>query len=331
MQMNTTGVESKIVFVHISIIEEICLITSNHDIFISKSRDSLLSFSFFKLTLLEGCDKIVKLESGSTFLSFLTETERFFTNYKDDNDYHSEFHEIERFAGFNITDFKCGLDYMILQGVPKVDAFGIHVNRMQQPLLSKVFTEETWEDYESQIENTFSQTPTKSHQKNLANTYPISYKNNILFHKSDSKIKFIENGVEIINQSDEEGIADGKIESKITRNYLGEPTHCFQEDIFDQNDKEITKQMIMRENYNRISQTKTRIKTPRSIKGTFLDSSSGTTNESDHTVDDELNQKQVKVENHLIKYIKRAKDRWLEFENNCKGSNTVIPNGKLSV
>lgn len=336
--MNTAGVESKIAFVHISIIEEICLITSNHDIYISKSRENLQSFSFFKLTLLEGCDKIIKLESGSTFLSFLTETQRFFTNYKDNEglgDY-PEFHEIERFNDFHITTFKCGLDYILLRGIPKLDPFGMNENRVQRPLLDKTFTEEAWEHHERQTGDGFSQASTDSPQDNLTHVSPKPFKHIASLHKGGNKIKFIENGVEMINQSDEEGnFVTAIVSENKMQNYLGELVQFYPEDMFNVNDKEITKRMIMAESqsYNKTtpqphSQPKVRIKTPMPTRAAFMDSSGTTTDESDHSVDEDLNRKQVKIDHPIIKYLKKARDRWLEFENNCKESD-VVPNGKF--
>lgn len=294
------------------------------------------SFSFFKLTLLEGCDKIVKLESGSTFLSFLTETQRFFTNFKDNDGSTDtpEFHEIDKFVEFNITTFKCGLDYILLKGVPKLDPFGVNENRIHRPLLNKTFTEEPWDKNGRQTGDGFSQASTESPQdvqkKNSPKPFDqiVSINNKVV--GGSNKIKFIENGVEMLNQSDEEGnFIDAKVQEQVN-SVLGEPVRFYPDDIANVNDKEITKRMLMTESYDKIPQPhmqpKVRIKTPMP-RIAFQDSSGSTTEESDHSVDDDLNRKQTKNEHPIIKYMKRAKNKWLEFENNCKESNTVIPNG----
>lgn len=328
--MNTSTLNSKIAFVHISIIEEICIITVTHDIYISKSRDNLQSFTFYKLTLLEDCDKIVKLESGSTFLSFLTETQRFFTNYRDTpgSEEFPEFHEVDRFSDFNISSFKCGLDYILLKGVPKMDAFGINESRVHRPLLDKAFTEEPWEETERRTGDGFSQASTESPLDNQPKLSPKPFDHIAALHKGGNKIRFIENGVEMANQSDEEGNLLILQTSERVKNLLGEPIQFYPDDVANVNDKEITRRMIMAESYTNAPQPKVRIKTPMP-KVAFMDSSGTTTDESDHSVDEELNRKQVKIDHPVVKYLKRARDRWLEFENSCKESSTVIPSGKF--
>lgn len=285
-----------------SIIEEICIITERHEIYISKSRAELQEFAFYKLKLLEDCDKIECLESGNNFLAFITDSERFFTNYRDSEDLsdYPEFHELERFGNFRITTFKCGLNYILLKGIPKLDAFGLNEHRIHKPLLN--FTE----DYGDGFSEASTESPLDNagHQAKPFNAISTLHR---------GQIKFIENGVERSSNTEID-------------QYLGQP---IQQKV---NAKEETRRILMEERtpmkaYKR--SPKVRIKTPLPKPTAFMDSSGSSTAESDHSVDDDLNRKVVPPETRMGNFFRRLKARAVEFEEGCKDTRNVISDGMI--
>lgn len=345
-QMNTSSIEARIAFMHISMIEEVCVITEQRDIYISKSQDKLSDFSFHKLKLMEQCDKIVQLESGSNFLSFVTETEKFFTNFRDTDDLseYPEFHELERFSKFRITAFKCGLHYILVKGIPKPVYTNIGMaiddqtnwgsnqngNHMASgPRTGDAFSQaSTIQPYDEQ-----HHPPPNQLQKS-----PRPFHHAASLHGNN--IRFIEDGVER-----EVDALRNRTTTNFQQNvnqYLGPPI-AYEIPIHDNKPrctKEQTRKILLAEaETERIqhpvaaAKPRVRIKTPMPrAKVTTLpvprsqNSSGPSTAESDHSVDEDLNR--IPKEGKIHKFFRELKERALEFEESCKDTNNVVRDGK---
>uniref|UniRef100_A0A336KEV9 CSON009577 protein n=1 Tax=Culicoides sonorensis TaxID=179676 RepID=A0A336KEV9_CULSO len=317
-QMNTSSIQARIDFMHISMIEEVCVITDQKDIYISKSQDSLSDFSFHKLKLMEQCDKIVQLESGSNFLSFITETEKFFTNFRDTDDLseYPEFHELERFSKFRLTAFKCGLNYILVKGIPKAPHtnIGMEISVEDRNGFSQASTIQPYDD-----------------NPNLKSPRPFHHATTL----HANSIRFIEDGIE--RETEINKNRANNVHQNVNQ-YLGPPI-AYEIPIHDKRRcaKEETRKMLLAESeMERIqypvpaAKPRVRIKTPmprEKLTAVRSQHSSGpSTAESDHSVDEELNR--VPKEGKIHKFFRELKERAIEFEESCKETNNVVPDDK---
>lgn len=338
-QLNTSSIEATIAFVHVSMIEEVCVITDSRDIFISKSQDKLSEFSFHKLKLMEQCDKIIQLESGSNFLSFVTETEKFFTNFRDTDDLseYPEFHELERFSKFRITAFKCGLQYILVKGIPKsvytnigmaiedIPNWGLNNQQMNAgPRTGDAVSQaSTIQPYDEQL-----------HVQQRVSPHPFHHAASL---HGNNGIRFIEDGIERKMEAQTNRLTT-QYQQNVNQ-YLGPPI-AYEIPIHDNKPrctKEQTRRMLLAESETErvlhhpvaAAKPRVRIKTPmprEKVLPRSQHSSGPSTAESDHSVDDDLNR--VPKEGKIHKFFRELKERALEFEESCKDSNNVVLDGK---